>query len=187
VTAQHAARSEVVAAVRGVADAHPDRTVFVGIDGFGGAGKSTLATAIAERVSRAVVVRVDDFWGPNIAEWDWLRFRAQLLEPLLAARPARYQVWNWVDDVGGEWVEVAPGRVVVVEGVSSTRTEAGVPWDLTVWVEAPRDVRLARALERDGPDLMRRWLDDWMPSEEAYAARERPRDRVDLVVDGDRT
>jgi uridine kinase len=93
-------------------------------------------------------------------------------------------VWNWADDVGGDWVELPPGRVVVVEGVSSTRTEAGVPWDLTVWVEAPLEVRLGRALERDGPELMPRWLGDWMPSEQAYADREYPQDRVDLVVDG---
>jgi uridine kinase len=175
---------EVVDAVRRLADRHPERTVFVGVDGFGGAGKSTLADAIAAGVPRAVVVRVDDFWGPNIAEWDWARFREQVLEPLLAERPARYQIWDWADDVGGAWVDLPAGRVVVVEGVSSTRAEAGVPWDLTVWVEAPREVRLARALERDGPALMHRWRDDWMPSEQRYAARERPQDRVDFVVGG---
>jgi uridine kinase len=184
VTPQPASRTDVVRAVRRVAEQFPDRTVFVGIDGFGGAGKSSLADAITAVVPRAAVVRVDDFWGPNIAEWDWARFGAQVLRPLLAGQPARYQVWNWVDDVGGEWVELASGAVVVVEGVSSTRAEAGVPWDLTVWVEAPREVRLARALERDGPHLMHRWLDDWMPSEDRYAARERPQDRVDLLVNG---
>jgi len=184
VTPQRASTGDVLAAVGRLAEQHTDRSVFIGIDGFGGAGKSTLADAIAGAVGRAVVVRVDDFWGPSIAEWDWHRFREQLLEPLLAGRPARYQVWNWVDDVGGDWTELPPGCVVVVEGVSSTRAEAGVPWDLTVWVEAPREVRLARALERDGPDLMRRWLDDWMPSEQRYAEREVPQQRVDLVVDG---
>jgi uridine kinase len=79
---------------------------------------------------------------------------------------------------------VPAGRIVVVEGVSSTRAEAGVPWDLTIWVDAPRDVRLNRALERDGPGMLRRWLDDWIPSEQRYAARENPRDRVDLIVSG---
>jgi uridine kinase len=184
VTPRRETRAGVIAAVRELADRHAERTVFIGVDGFGGSGKSSLADAIAAAVARVVVVRVDDFWGPSISEWDWARFRAQVLEPLLADRPARYQIWNWVDDVGGEWVDLSPGRVVVVEGVSATRAEAGVPWDLTVWVEAPRDVRLDRALERDGPALLHRWLDDWMPSEEAYAARERPQERVDLLVDG---
>jgi uridine kinase len=184
VTPRVVSRSEVIAEVRRLAHRITDRTSFVGIDGFGGSGKSSLADAIAAAVPRAAVVRVDDFWGPTIAEWDWNRFGQQVRDPLIAGHPARYQVWDWVADVGGQWVAVAPRQVVVVEGVSATRSEAGVPWDLTVWVDAPRELRLARAMERDGPNLMHRWLDDWMPSEQRYAARERPRERVDLIVDG---
>lgn len=177
-------RDEAVAAVGAVAGAHGDRAAFVGIDGFGGAGKSALADAIGAAVERAAVVRVDDFWGPSIREWDWPRFRAQVLLALLDGRPARYQVWDWVRDAGGPWVEVPADRLVVVEGVSSTRSEVGAPWDLTIWVDAPREVRLRRALERDGAAMLARWLDDWIPSEEAYADRERPWERVDLIVSG---
>jgi uridine kinase len=177
-------RAEAIAEVAALADRTAQRTGFVGIDGFGGAGKSSLAAAVAAAVDRAVVVPVDDFSGPDVAEWDWRRLREQLLLPLLAGRPARYQVWDWTQDVGGEWVDVPPGRIVVVEGVSSTRAEVGAPWDLTIWVDAPPDVRLARAVERDGAALLPRWLDDWLPSEQAYAARENPRERVDLIVSG---
>lgn len=183
-TPRQVSRAEAAAEVADLAARLPDRTVFVGIDGFGASGKSSLADAIAASVSRATVVRVDDFSGPGVPEWDVPRFRAQLLAPLLAGRPARYQVWSWDLDAGSEWREVPPGRVVVVEGVSSTRAEADVPWDLTIWVDAPREVRLARALERDGEAMLRRWLDDWMPSEQAYAAREQPLERIDLVVNG---
>jgi uridine kinase len=184
VTRRRVSRAEVAAEVADVAARRADQTVYIGIDGFGAAGKSSLADVLAASVSRVTVVRVDDFAGPGVPEWDVTRFRAQLLEPLLAGRRARYQVWNWHLDAGGEWLEVPPGRVVVVEGVSSTRAEAGVPWDLTIWVDAPRELRLTRALERDGEAILSRWLEEWMPSEEAYAARERPLDRVDLVVSG---
>lgn len=183
-TPRETTRSGVIAAVQALAQRITDRTAFVGIDGFGGSGKSSLADAVASAVPRAVVVRVDDFWGPSIAEWDWDRFGRQVRDPLLAGRPAHYQVWDWFADTGGEWRDVAPGQLVVAEGVSVTRAEVDVPWDLTVWVDAPLELRLARALERDGPGLMPRWLDDWMPSEQRYAARERPRERVDLIVDG---
>jgi uridine kinase len=177
-----ATRAEAVAEAARVG-ARPG-TVFVGIDGFGAAGKSTLSAAIETVVPRVSVVHVDDFAGPTAPEWDWMRLRAQLLSPLLAGQAARYQVWDWDLDLGGEWVDVAPGRVVVIEGVSSTRAEVGAPWDLTIWVDAPRELRLARAVERDGAALLPRWLDEWMPSEEAYAARERPEQRVDLIVRG---
>lgn len=182
--ARHAERAEVLAAVASLAARPGNRTTFVGIDGFGAAGKTALAAEVAAAVPRASVVSVDDFWGPGITEWDWERFGRQLLGPLLGGRTARYQIWSWDQDGPGEWRAIAPGRLLVVEGVSCTRREAGVPWDLAVWVQAPREVRLARAIERDGAWMRRRWLDEWMPSEEAYAARERPRRRVDLIVDG---
>jgi uridine kinase len=184
VTPRPASSADAIAAIRALDDAIPDRTVWVGVDGFGAAGKSSLAAAISAALGRVSVVHVDDFSGPRVREWDWERFAAQVARPLLGGRAARYQAWDWDRDAGGEWVDVRPGRLVVIEGVSSTRRDVGAPWDLTIWVEAPRDVRLARALERDGAELMPRWLEDWMPSEEAYAARERPQERVDLIVDG---
>jgi uridine kinase len=157
---------------------------FLGVDGRAGSGKTTLAADIAAAVPGAVVVHVDDFGGPHVREWDWPRFRAQVLEPLLVGRPARYQRWEWNWDAPGEWQDVPAGAVLVVEGVSSTRADLGAPWSLQIWVDAPREVRLARALERDGEAMLPLWLEVWMPSEEAYIARERPEERVDLVVDG---
>ena len=73
------------------------------------------------------------------------------------------------------------GVPVVVEGVSATDVRLGVPWDFTIWIEVPDEIRLARVLERDGPAMMGRWLTDWMPSEKAYEQAQRPQDRVDLV------
>jgi uridine kinase len=127
---------------------------------------------------------VDDFAGPLVPEWDWPRFQEQVVAPLRAGRPARYQRWEWNRDEPAEWHEIPPGRLVVVEGVSSTRGEVDVPWALQIWVDAPREVRLRRAVERDGAGMLAHWLDVWMPSEEAYIARERPQERVDLLVEG---
>jgi uridine kinase len=173
----------VAEAVRAAAAA-PSEPVWIGLDGPGGAGKSTLAGRIADAIPRAVVVSIDDFWGPSIPEWDWPRFVAQVLRPLRAGHDARYQEWDWVVDAGGPWHDIAAGSVVVVEGVSATRSEVGVPWALRIWVESPPDVRLQRALDRDGPEGMARWHDDWIPSEQAYIAAQRPQERVDLIVSG---
>ena len=70
---------------------------------------------------------------------------------------------------------------VIVEGVSATDVRLPVPWDFTIWIEVPASVRRARIAERDGPALQHRWQTDWIPMEEAYAADQRPWDRVDLV------
>jgi len=159
-------------------------TVFIGVDGRAGAGKSTLAHLIAAAVPAAVVVHVDDFAGPHVPEWDWPRLQREVADPLLANRPARYRRWEWNRDEPAEWHDVPPGIPVVIEGVSATRTELEIPWALRIWVDAPRAVRLQRAVERDGAEMLPHWLDVWMPSEEAYIARERPDERADLVVNG---
>lgn len=107
-----------------------------------------------------------------------------MLRPLLAGRTARYQVWDWHRNVGGDWVEVEPHGLVIVEGVSSTRAEVGAPWALTIWVDAPRELRMVRAIERDGEGMRWNWEQVWIPSENRYAARERPKERVDLIISG---
>ena len=115
------------------------RPLFVGIDGPGGAGKSTLAALIRAAVPGSAVVAVDDFSGPSFAEWDWERFGREVVRPLRAGRPARYQVWDWDRDRPGPWPTSRPDRLVIVEGVSSTRDEVDVRWALRIWVDAPAD------------------------------------------------
>jgi uridine kinase len=105
----------------------------------------------------------------------------QVLQPLLAGRPGRYQRWEFDRNVGAKWITVPAGVPVIVEGVSATDERLGVPWDFTIWVEVPYELRLARAFQRDGAEMMERWLTDWMPSEDAYEQAQRPAERVDLV------
>ncbi|MGI8678563.1 MAG: uridine kinase family protein [Jatrophihabitans sp.] len=159
-----------------------ERTSYVGIDGYGGAGKTTLAAAVALAVPDVVVIHVDDFAAPQLPGWDWARFERQVAAPLRADRPARYQRWAFERNEGAEWRDVPTGRIVVIEGVSSTRREVGVAWDLQIWLDAPLSTWLARARARDGEQMMARWLEDWIPSENAYVADQRPQERVDLIV-----
>jgi hypothetical protein len=156
-------------------------TRWVGVDGKGASGKTTLAARIAAALPGSVVVPVDDFARPGLQGWEGDRFVAQVLAPLRKGRPGRYQRWDFDRDAGAEWHEVPLGVPVIVEGVSSTDVRLVVPWDFTIWVEVPYAERLARARARDGEARMDRWLTDWMPSEDAYEADQRPQDRVDLV------
>lgn len=157
-------------------------TRWVGIDGKGASGKTTLAAALVAGLPGAVVVHVDDFARPSVETWERDRFVAQVLEPLVAGRPARYERWDWGRDASAGWADVPVGVPVVVEGVSSTDVRLGVPWDVTLWVDVPAEVRLARALARDGEAMREQWVGRWMPAEDAYEAAQRPQERVDVVV-----
>jgi uridine kinase len=171
------------------------RTLLVGIDGPGASGKSTFARALAAAATEIVVVEFDDFYLPSAArrarqdseiggDFDWRRLRDQVLAPLARDEPARYQRYDWPGDRLAEWHSVPVGGIVLVEGNYSTRTELAGFYDTTIWIEAPRALRLERGVRRGGENTRERWLTEWMPEEDRYIAAERPADRADLRFDG---
>lgn len=159
---------------------------LVCVDGPAGAGKSTLAQRLAAALGGAPVVHMDDlFEGWSGLDPAWPRLEEQVLALLRRGAPARYQRYDWVRQEFGETVEVAPPPALVLEGVSSGRREAARWASLLVWVDAPRDVRLARGVERDGEALRGQWL-AWLDSEAAHFAAHATAQRADVVVDGTR-
>lgn len=176
---------QALAEVRSRLEPLAARTAWVGVDGMGASGKTTWAERLVASLPGSSLVGVDDFARPGVATWDHGLFTRQVLRPLLDGHPARWQRWDWRSGRPGGWCTAEPGHPVVVEGVSATDTAVPVPWDVLVWVEAPAGVRHARALARDGETAWReQWSRDWIPSEEAYRARQRPDLRADVVVDG---
>jgi hypothetical protein len=57
---------------------------------------------------------------------------------------------------------------------------------MAIWIESPREMRLDRGIERDGESMRPAW-DRWMAEEVAFFARDRTRQRADLIVDGSPT
>ena len=160
-------------------------TRIVAIDGGGGAGKSTLAALLGEALGHVPVVHTDDFasWD-NPLEW-WPRLVEQVLEPLSKGLAPRYQRYDSDEERLAEWITLdPPPRVLVLEGVSACRLAFEPYLSYRIWVETPRHLRLARGLDRDGQDSSDLW-DDSMADEHAYAARENPRGRADLVGSGE--
>ena len=172
-------------------------TLLIGIDGCGGSGKSTLARKLKDEYSNVTLVHKDDFYLPSSqlinthptqkpigADFDWKRLLHQVLVPISQNKEGRYQRYDWEKDKLAEWHSVPVGGIVVIEGVYSTRKELAELYDLTIWVECPRETRLARGLERDGEHARETWENNWMISEDIYVKEEQPRTRADLIVSG---
>lgn len=161
------------------------RTRIIAIDGCGGSGKSTLANALAARLEHAVIVRTDDFARPGGSGWDWRRLKAQVLDPIAGDQPGRYQRYHWPSGRLAEWHDVPAGGVLIIEGVSSMRTELGSYWDFAIWVACSYERRLERGIARDGESMRTQWVDVWMPEENEYVRKQEPERRADLVVSGE--
>jgi uridine kinase len=153
--------------------------VLVGIGGHGGAGKSTLARAIPG----AQVVGTDEFWDGT--EFELSRLRAEVIEPLLRGESPEYRGFSWeLQRRLPEPRAVRPEGVIVVEGVCALHQMFREAYDLRIWVDAPRELRLARGIARDGEGAREIWENQWMPSEDRYVERDDPISAADLILDG---
>jgi uridine kinase len=163
-------------------------TRLVCIDGPAGSGKTTLAAALAGQIQAAgltvTVVHLDDL----LEGWDGIDTVGRsahrlLVEPWAEGRVGGYQRYDWHLAAFAEHHEEPPPDVAILEGVGSGSLVFADLVTLLVWVEAPEELRLARGLERDGAELMPQWR-QWLVAERRLHARERTRERADVVVDG---
>jgi uridine kinase len=158
---------------------------LVGIDGCGGAGKTTFAQRlVAAANGEWQVVHTDDFaTHEEPVEW-WPRMLAQVIEPLSRKQPATFQPYDWVHRCPSDETTVAPADVVLIEGVGATRKAWRNRLALRIWVDTDSELRLRRGLDRDGEQLAEFWR-DWRIAEDRYVAEEQPQQHADLVVAGD--
>ncbi|WP_370523968.1 AAA family ATPase [Cellulomonas sp. APG4] len=156
---------------------------LVCVDGPAGSGKTTLAGRLAGALDGPVIHLDDVYEGWSGLDGVEDRLLAQVIEPLAAARPARYRRYDWVASDWAELVDVPRSDVLVIEGCGSASRRVRAFASLVLWVEAPRDVRLERGLARDGEQMRDEWQ-RWMRGEAEHFAREGTRAAADLRVDG---
>jgi uridine kinase len=175
--------SVIVAVAKAARRAVPrtGRTRVVAIDGRSGAGKTVLAAGLQSELG-APVVTLEDLYGG----WDGLErgidlLVSEVLELLSAGRAARVPRYDWVAAAWGTpWV-LEPPEILIVEGVGAGARRAAAYASVVAWLEVPASVRKKRALDRDGETFAPYW-DMWAVQEDAMLARERTRDRADLVI-----
>lgn len=158
-------------------------TRVVAVDGPSGSGKTVLAALLSASLGDAPVVHMDDLYPgwdglqdavPRLVEW--------VLEPLSRNARARYRRFDWPTGRYAEWHELPPVPVLVVEGVGCGARACTPYLSTLVWVEAPRALRFARGIERDGEAYRPHW-ERWAKQEDAHFATEGTRSRADVRVD----
>ena len=161
------------------------RTRVIAIDGPAGSGKTTMAEALrvelADQGLSTAVMHMDDMY----AGWTGLdeelapRVEQQVLAPLAAGRPARWQRYDWHAGRFDRWETFEPPDVLVMEGCGSGALPHAAYTSLLVWVEAPYDERVRRGLTRDGEQVEPLWM-GWMEHEQAYFASHGTRARAEV-------
>jgi uridine kinase len=166
-------------------------TLFIAVNGRAGAGKSTLAKYIAENLN-AEIVQTDDFatWQ-NPFDW-WPLLIQQVFQPIQnGTHTLHYGRRSWAQDHHPEAMVGQPvTRIMVLEGVSSSRQEFRPYISLTIFIDGPKDIYLRRGLERDllkgnrdEAELVRLWA-GWCAEEDRHLLQDNPKQHADIVIDG---
>ena len=188
------AARRVIRAVDEWRAAQPGEFVLA-LDGHGGAGKSTIANAIAYATG-AALVHTDDFFqqlpvpaggrparGQALDQYyNWGRLRAEAIEPLRAGRDATFRRFRWERGTGpGGAVTVRHSDLILLEGVFAAAPELSDLVDRSVLVDTPEHERLRRLRGRIAPED---WDAHWLRAEQAYFRLIRPPASFDLIVAG---
>jgi hypothetical protein len=159
------------------------RCLVVGIDGLSGSGKSSFARRLADELN-APVLSVDDL----VPGWDGLAQAPGLLadgvlRPLAAGRRGRYRRYDWLAGQLAEWVDLAPGDLLVAAGCCAGFPPAGSLLSYLIWMDAPAGERRRRLeLRSDWPAYVP-FTERWARQETELQTLADTAGRADLVVD----
>lgn len=184
---------------------HPGR---VGIDGVDGAGKTTLADALAPLVAargRPVFrASVDDFHQPRALRYrqgkrsargyfadsfDYRTLEAVLLTPLSpgGSRRIRRKAFDYRTDsaVDSPRETVPENAILLFDGVFLHRPELVHHWDLSIFLAASFEETVARMVRRDGapPGVEALGNRRYVHGQQIYLEQCRPEEISDLLVD----
>lgn len=184
------------------------RPAVVAVDGVDGSGKTAFAGRLRdgyrERGRSAYVVHLDDFMNPREVRYrqgraspegffddtyDLEALQTKVLDPLRGSG-ARSIVLGVFDHRSDGPVECAPvavsaSDVVIVEGLFLHRDELCDRWDVSVFLDVPFEVSVARMAARDGgsPNSHHSSRRRYVLGQQVYFTRCSPRDRATHLID----
>lgn len=174
----------------------PDRRLLIAIDGVDGAGKTTFADALADRIDRRVIrASLDAFHNPEeirysrgrdspegfyLDSFDLDALMLLLLRPFAAGEPFCRRVFDYRSNRRVPKVmEDAPAdAALVLDGLFLHRPELRHWWDLSVLLDVPPATAGQRLLKRDGRIPHQRYV----RGQQLYFADAKPREHASLVL-----
>ncbi|QTD42652.1 uridine kinase [Sporosarcina sp. Te-1] len=181
------------------------RTTIIGIDGLGGAGKSTIAEKIQREVVGSVLLHIDDFIHPEhvrnaeglepwkayyFEQWRYTYLIENILEPIRTGKPIERKIEFYLkseDSYVEKWIHIPAGGLLIIEGVFLQRAELRDYFDTVIFVDMDKETRIQRVLERDSyignpSAILTKYNNRYFPAEEEYVREYDPANQADLVL-----
>ncbi|MCA9350150.1 AAA family ATPase [Candidatus Saccharibacteria bacterium] len=167
------------------------KTIIIGIEGFGGSGKTTLSDTLKTKLGNAYVVRLDDFivkekinensWDKGI--FDRKRLEKQVLIPATSNKAIKYQKLIWQTNKLGLFNEIPKVDYLIIEGISCYHPDIAKYYDYKIWVNTPIEIAKERGRERDGSNENAFMWDLWAENDINYQNKYHPELVADFIFD----
>lgn len=169
-----------------------DKDLFIiGISGFGGSGKSTIASALARKLQDCNVVSMDSF-SSDFAwkrDSDWSNFnRQKMLNTVVKPAvdnlwPIEYEHRPWPGTKPEKIIKLEKKKFLVIDGCGIYHPEIVQFFDYKIWV----DVSLAKATERgikrdNDTSVSKLWQEIFMPNERDFFEKYKPDQVADCLI-----
>ena len=171
--------------------AYAKKPILIGIEGFGGSGKTTIANKIKEALGSAYIVNIDDFIvKEKITETSWDkggfdrdRLEKQVLIPASKSQTVSYQELIWQTNTLSKPKIVPEVEYLIVEGISCYHPDIAHYYDFKIWVETSIEVAKERGHARDGSNENAKHWDLWADNDLRYQEKYHPEKQADFVID----
>ncbi len=172
--------------------------IIVTIDGMSASGKSTLGFYLKELFD-CNLFHMDDFFlqdaqrteerlmevGGNV---DYERFREEVLEELLKQKTVTYRPFDCKTRTIQSATEIPYKRLSIIEGSYSQHpyfSEVYGDSNLVVYrvfTKIPKEQQIERIRNRNGEFMLKRFVGEWIPKENAYFEAFQIREKSDRVL-----
>ncbi len=157
---------------------HKSGPAIIAIDGNCAAGKTTLASVIADKFD-CNVFHMDDYYLPDEKRTverleeaggnvDRERFREEIIAGILRNKDFSYRRFDCKTQSLLTPVKVSPRKLNIVEGAYSMHPDLANYYDLKIFLALDFEEQSRRILLRNGPVVHERFMNQWIPLENRY-------------------